>query len=110
MKREHTKQYYLSRLEVEKTSSKTNCKKQITNTIKVWANDKGVMKAKCLNITTDLQGNTIKTNYKYYYLGLTARLMYYIYFNSIDNLSKEELKYLYENIVKEQSLKIHTIR
>lgn len=102
MKREHTKEYYLSRLEVEKTTSRK--KGQITNTLKVWTNCNGQMKAKCLNITTDLQGN-----YKYYYLGLTARLMYYIYFNSIERLSKEELKYLYESI-KQQSIKIHTIR
>lgn len=109
MKREHTKQYYLSRLEVEKTSSRANCKRQITNTLKVWANCKGQMKAKCLNIVTDLEDNPLQTNYKYFYLGLEIRLMYYIYYNSIENLTKEELKHLY-NDIKEQPNKIQVIR
>lgn len=109
MKREHTKQYYLSRLEVEKTSSRANCKKQITNTIKVWANCKGQMKAKCLNIITDLQNNPLPTNYKYYNLGLEIRLMYYIYYNSIENLTNDELKYLYKDIIKQPN-KIQVIK
>lgn len=109
MKREHTRQYYLTRLEVEKTSSRDNCKKQITNTLKVWANCKGEMKAKCINVVTDLQDNTLVTKYfKYYYLGLTSRLMYYIYFNNIENLATEELKYLY-NEIKNQQVKVQML-